>query len=99
MNFPGFARALQEVSLTELQEFLCKVNQIQKMTWDQIYKTSTKNPKDKRGLNWEDIGQKTSDGRKICTIRITQRHRARVCREGVWMRFIDLHPDHDSAYR
>ena len=32
LNFPGFARSLQEVSLEELQEFMSKVNQIQNKT-------------------------------------------------------------------
>lgn len=67
------------------------------MTWDQIYKTSSKFGK--RGLNWEPIaGQKTASGKTIASIRISKGFRARVCRDGRFMRFISLHPDHDSAY-
>jgi hypothetical protein len=67
------------------------------MTWDQVYKTSSKTQK--RGLNWEIIeNQTTQSGKKIASIRISQKFRARVCRDGQLMRFISLHPDHDSAY-
>ncbi len=67
------------------------------MTWDQIYKTSSKTLK--RGLNWEIIeNQVTKSGKKIASIRISKKFRARVCRDAQYMRFISLHPDHDSAY-
>ena len=68
------------------------------MTWDQIYKTSSKTQK--RGLNCEPItGQTTGSGKTIASIRISKKFRARVCRDGRFMRFISLDPDHDSAYR
>jgi len=68
------------------------------MTWDQIYKTSSKTQK--RGLNCEPItGQTTGSGKTIASIRISKKFQARVCRDGRFMRFISLHPDHDSAYR
>ncbi|MBY0384103.1 hypothetical protein K2X05_03000, partial [bacterium] len=74
------------------------IKKIEKMTWDQIYKTSSKNQR--RGLNWEPIqGQSTASGKTIASIRISQKFRARVCRDGKFMRFISLHPDHDSAYK
>ena len=68
------------------------------MTWDQIQKTSSKTQK--RGINWEPISsQRTSGGKTIASIRISDKFRARVCRDGKYMRFISLHPDHDSAYK
>jgi hypothetical protein len=67
------------------------------MTWDQIHQTSSK--RQKRGLNWEPIErQQTAKGKAIASIRISGKFRARVCRDGKFMRFISLHPDHDSAY-
>jgi len=42
--------------------------------------------------------QKTAIGDTIASIRVSDKFRARVTRDGVFMRFISLHPDHDSAY-
>lgn len=67
------------------------------MTWAQILATSSNHGK--RGLNWEPIPhQKTKEGSTIASIRVSKKFRARVTREGVFMSFISLHPDHDSAY-
>jgi len=56
--------------------------------------------KGKRGVNWEVLrNQKTASGVPIASIRITDKFRIRVIRDGVFMRFISLHPDHDSAYK
>ena len=65
----------------------------------QVYATSAKG-KGKRGLNWEVLpNQKTASGGIIASIRITDKFRVRVTRDAVFMRFISLHPDNDSAYR
>ena len=74
-------------------------DKIEKMTWDDVYKTSSKTPGTKRGINYEPLDQETSQGLRVASIRVTAKFRARVCREGRHMRFISLHPDHDSAYR
>jgi hypothetical protein len=69
------------------------------MTWNQVYATSSKG-KGKRGLNWEVLPrQKTAGGGTVASVRITAKFRARVTRDGEFMRFISLHPDHDSAYK
>lgn len=97
LEFPRFQKELEQLELKELQELEKCLEKIEKMTWAQILATSSK--QGKRGLNWEPIAnQKTKSGATIASIRITQKFRARVTREGVSMRFISLHPDHDSAY-
>ncbi|MFN8846188.1 MAG: hypothetical protein ACK5W9_05015 [Bdellovibrionales bacterium] len=86
------------MEIAEFDQVEEAVKKIEKMTWDQIYRTSSKTQK--RGLNWEVIeGQVTRSGKKIASIRISKKFRARVCRDGQYMRFISLHPDHDSAYK
>lgn len=78
---------------------LNKAEMINKMNWNQVYATSSKG-KGKRGLNWEMLpNQRTASGGAVASIRITEKFRARVTRDGVFMRFISLHPDHDSAYK
>ncbi len=97
LEFPRLQKNLDVLENQEIEQLQKSVDKIQKMTWDQIYKTSAKS--NKRGLNWEPIvGQKTRSGKTVASIRISDKFRARVCRDGRYMRFISLHPDHDSAY-
>ncbi len=97
LEFPRIIQELSELSLNELNQVEASILKINQMTWDQLYKTSSKTQK--RGLNWEPIaGQTTRSGKTIASIRISKKFRARVCRDGKFMRFISLHPDHDSAY-
>jgi len=68
------------------------------MTWDQIYKTSSKTQK--RGLNCEPItGQTTGSGKTIAFDQDLKEISSQSFRDGRFMRFISLHPDHDSVYR
>lgn len=98
LEFPRILEELAELSIDELDQVEASIRKINQMSWDQIYKTSSKTQK--RGLNWEPIaGQTTRSGKTIASIRISKKFRARVCRDGKFMRFISLHPDHDSAYK
>lgn len=85
---------LEDVDYDAVRASFVKISQ---MTWQQVYNTSTKGP-GKRGLNYEPLNQFTKSGKRIATTRITQKFRARVVRDGRIMKFISLHPDHDSAY-
>jgi hypothetical protein len=97
LEFPRVQSELAELELDELLEVRTCVEKIQKMTWAQIIATSSKSQK--RGINWEVIaGQLTASGSVIASIRVSRKFRARVTRDGAAMRFISLHPDHDSAY-
>lgn len=97
LEFPRIIKELSELTSVELDQMEASIEKIGQMTWEQIYKTSSRTQK--RGLNWEPIaGQTTKSGKTIASIRISKKFRARVCRDGKFMRFISLHPDHDSAY-
>lgn len=88
---------MERLELEELNQFEETIKKITQMTWDQVYLTASKTQK--RGINWEKIeGQATAQGKPIASIRISKKFRARVCRDGKFMRFISLHPDHDGAY-
>jgi hypothetical protein len=98
LSFPSLNKEIEDLEKDELDYFFSSLEKIESMTWAQIYATSSKSQK--RGLNWEPIqGQLTHDGKQVASIRITKKFRARVIRDGVFMRFISLHPDHDSAYQ
>ena len=97
LSFPALNKEIENLEKDDLESFFKSLEKIEVMTWAQIYATSSKTLR--RGLNWEPIqGQTTSDGKQVASVRITKKFRARVVRDGVFMRFISLHPDHDSAY-
>lgn len=98
-SYPRFLEALADLETNEQDEILDTIDKIQKMTWDDVYKTSSKTPGQKRGINYEPIDQQTASGRKIATIRASAKIRIRVCRDEQFMRFISIHVDHDSAYK
>lgn len=97
-DFPRFLDDLERLTDTELDAVQGTINKIEQMTWNDIYRSSSKTPGSKRGLNWEPLDQQTARGHRVASIRVTGKFRARVCRDGRHMRFISLHPDHDSAY-
>ncbi len=100
LGFSLFQKEFKNLSDEQFKKISDTITKIQGMTWQQVYDQSTKNPKQKTGLNWEVIeGQKTFDGKTIASIRVSNKFRARVCRDRRWMRFISLHPDHDSVYK
>ncbi len=99
LEFPTLQDQLKKPKSLDFEAFFNKVEKINEMTWQQVYATSFKG-KAKRGLNWEALpNQRTASGGTVASIRITDKFRARVTRDGVFMRFISLHPDHDSAYK
>ena len=99
LEFPTLQDQLKKPKSLDFEAFFNKVEKINEMTWQQVYATSFKG-KAKRGLNWEALpNQRTASGGTVASLRITDKFRARVTRDGVFMRFISLHPDHDSAYK
>lgn len=100
VGFDGFKNDFKILTAEEQSEFFDSITKLQKTTWQQLWDSSSKTPGQKRGFNYEKIeGQKTQAGNQVHSIRITKKFRARVTRDGRWMRFISLHPDHDSAYK
>jgi len=97
LEFPRFQDDLAKLTLERLLQVRACVDNIRKITWAQILATSSK--RQKRGLNWEVLNQKTACGSVVASIRVTDKFRARVTRDGVYMRFISLHPDHGSTYK
>lgn len=50
-------------------------------------------------LNWQVTAVQTEvDNERIYTVQVTQKCRATVQRRGSRIVFLELHPDHDSAY-
>jgi len=51
LEYPPFQEELKDLEAGELDAFFNKVETINRMTWTQVYATSSKGLK--RGLNWE----------------------------------------------
>ena len=68
----------------------CFVN-MAALEWDAIYRD--------KGLRWELIQSRTGVGKeRLYSIRITQKIRSVVKRQGDFLEFLTLHVDLDSAY-
>ena len=64
---------------------------LQAMTWLQLQQS--------KGLRWELIQSRQGpQGERLYSLRVSRSCRAVAWREGDWLRFLSLHPDHDSAY-
>lgn len=92
LNNPVFQEDLFSLEKEETVRLIGAFRKVKQLAWPEIYKD--------KGLRWE-LVQSIScpDGQRLYTIRITQGFRAVVYREGQFMRFLSLHPDHDSAYK
>jgi len=61
------------------------------MDWKAVYSHT--------GFKWEALDYiKTPNGAKAHSIRLSRKIRGLAYRDGDFLRFISLHPDHDSAY-
>ena len=92
LNFPPFQQDLFSLDKTQLTAFVKSVKKINKMDLREVQQSS--------GLNLEKIKNlKTSNGKTLYSIRMSKSFRAVICIEDDFIRFISLHPDHDSAYK
>ena len=91
LNFPDFQKELFKLERNELFAFIKTLKILSRMDFDQFRRSP--------GLNLEKLKNiKTRKGLPIYSIRISRSFRAILSMEGEYLRFISLHPDHDSAY-
>ncbi len=88
-NFQGTWLALEKSERERVADTFRKIRQL---TWDQVYRDP--------GLKWEKVTSfKPPQGiDAIYTLRITKSRRATAYRQGNYMRFLTIAPDHDAAY-
>ena len=93
LNFPPFQKDLFSLNKNELTAFIRTAKKLVKMDLIKIQKSS--------GLNLEKIGvMKTPEGKNLYSIRVSRSFRAVLTIDtGGYLRFVSLHPDHDSAYK
>ena len=86
LNFPGFQSDLFDLDVSDVKKVLKTLKKLKGLTWNEVFRDG--------GLNWEEV--RSMPGKY--TIRLSQSYRAVATREGSWMRFSALSPDHDGAY-
>jgi len=92
LNNPIFQENLLTLQKPERLAALETLNKIRQLTWNQLYRD--------KGLKWEKISS-VNPPRGIATIyslRITRARRATAYREGEFIRFLSIAPDHDATY-
>ena len=92
LNNPEFQRDWFALERDEALAVLATLRKILRLDWNELYAD--------RGLRWEAILSRTGpEGQRLYSLRVTKRVRALAYRQGDFLRFLSLHPDHDSAYK
>ena len=92
LNCEVFQESLLSLDKPEAGRVLATLKKLLKMTWNQVYRD--------QGLKWEKIRSVESPKGidAVYSIRITQSHRATAFRDGEFVRFLTVEPDHDTTY-
>jgi hypothetical protein len=92
LNNPVFQEHLFRLQKPDRHAALDTLKKIRQLTWTQLYRDN--------GLKWEKIvSVKPPLGiDAIYSLRITQSRRCTAFRDGDYMRFLTIAPDHDSTY-
>ena len=91
LNNPEFQANLLALEKSEAWAVLKTLRLLQEMDWSQL--------RSSKGLRWELIQSRQGPkGQRLHSIRISRSCRAVAWRDGDWLPFLSLHPEHDSAY-
>jgi len=92
LNNPVFQENLLNLQKPERHAALDTLKKIRQLSWQDVYRDN--------GLKWEKISSLTPPEGidAIYSLRITRARRATAYRDGEFMRFLTIAPDHDSTY-
>ncbi len=92
LNNPVFQENLLTLLKQERNSALETLNKLRRMTWYQVYRD--------HGLKWEKIVSVPPPPGidAIYALRIFQARRATADRDGDFLRFLTISPDHDATY-
>ncbi|MFH1812199.1 MAG: hypothetical protein ABIJ09_25910 [Pseudomonadota bacterium] len=92
LNSPEFLDTFLGLEAREMQQVTSTLRKVRGMDWSSVYRAP--------GLKWEKVDHISSpSGGTVYSLRCSDKVRALVYRDGKFMRFLSLHPDHDAAYR
>ncbi|TMH88315.1 MAG: hypothetical protein E6H42_02855 [Betaproteobacteria bacterium] len=92
LNGEIFQKTWLQLDKSERDRVTDTLKKLLQLTWDQLYRDP--------GLKWEKVSSiKPPQGiDAIYTLRITRSRRATAYRQGDFLRFLTIEPDHDAAY-
>jgi hypothetical protein len=91
LNNPEFLEVLFRLQTAELKQVVASLRRLPELGWTELYRH--------KGFHWEAIEHlKAPNDAKVHSLRLSQKIRALAFRDGEFLRFVSLHPDHDSAY-
>jgi hypothetical protein len=92
LNNPVFQENLLTLQKPERHSALETLNKLRQMTWNQVYRDV--------GLKWEKIASVPPPAgiAALYSLRISQSRRATAYRDGDFIRFLTIAPDHDATY-
>ncbi len=92
LNNSVFQEQLLNMQKPDRHSAMETLKKIRQLTWQQVYSD--------QGLKWEKIASVTPPPGvpALYSLRITQSRRATAHREGDFMRFLTIAPDHDATY-
>jgi len=91
LNSPEFQDVLFRLESAELKQVVAALRRLRELNRNTLYRHT--------GFRWEAIEHlKAPNGATVYSLRLSQRIRALAFRDGDLLRFISLHPEHDSAY-
>jgi len=92
LNSPAFLEVFLRLEAAELKQVVAALDRLRQLDWNTLYRH--------KGFHWEAIEHLTApNGARVYSLRLSQRIRALAFREGDFLRFIFLHPEHDSGYQ
>ena len=92
LNHETFQKSWLGLDKSERNRVTDTFRKLRQLAWDQLYRDP--------GLKWEKVSSiKPPQGiDAIYTLRITRSRRATLFRQGDFLRFLTIEPDHDAAY-
>ena len=92
LNNPMFQEHLLMLQKAERHAAMTTLNKIRQLNWNQLYRD--------QGLKWEMISSiKPPPGiDAVYSLRISRARRATAHRDGDFIRFLTIAPDHDATY-
>ena len=92
LNIPVFQEHLFGLQKPERNAAIDTLRKIRQLSWEQLYRDN--------GLKWETIvSVRPAQGvDAIYSLKISQSRRCTAYRDGDFMRFLTVAPDHDSTY-
>jgi hypothetical protein len=92
LNSPEFQDVFLRLETVELKQVVASLRRLSELVWAEIYRHME--------YQWEAIQHlKAPNGASVYSLRLSQKVRALAFRDGDFLRFVSMHPDHDSAYR